>query len=96
MTLEELTLETFTPYIGSAFRIVFSDATITLRLEEVKALKVNLERQGFALEFCGAPGAPVLMQNTYPFEHDVLGRLEIFMVPHGDGPNGALYQAIFT
>ncbi len=96
MTLEELTLDTFKPHVGSAFTIVFSDALITLTLEEVKALKITLGRQGFVLEFQGAPGVPVLMQNTYPLEHDVLGRLEIFMVPHGDGPNGAFYQAVFS
>jgi hypothetical protein len=96
MTLEELRLETFTSHVGSAFRIVFSDATITLTLEHVKPLSTTMERQGFSLEFRGAPGAPVLLQNTYPLEHDVLGRLEIFIVPLSDGENGAQYQAIFT
>jgi hypothetical protein len=96
MTIAELRLETFSPHIGSPFRIVFSDATLTLTLEQVKALNINMERQGFSLEFRGAPGAPVLMQNTYPLEHDVLGQLEIFIVPIGDGENGAQYQAIFT
>jgi hypothetical protein len=38
----------------------------------------------------------VRRQRTYPFEHDDIGRFEIFIVPLGPDREGLRYEAVFT
>jgi hypothetical protein len=98
--LETLTLESFTPHVGGAFRLSTSDGTtLTLTLDEARSLASpgtraegdRRKREPFRLVFRG-PSLPILPQRIYAIEHADLGRLEIFIVPIGAGQ----YEAIFT
>lgn len=52
-------------------------------------------RQPFTLQFHG-PAEPVLPDATYHLQHEVLGGLEVFLVPIGPDAAGMRYEAIFT
>ena len=98
--LDTLTLESFTPHVGGAFRLSPPDGTaLTLTLDEARSLaspgtRADGDRrkpEPFRLLFRG-PSLPILPQCIYPLEHAELGRLELFIVPIGPGQ----YEAIFT
>ena len=43
-----------------------------------------------------ATARPVLAQQIYPFEHDRLGRFDLFIVPVGQDAQGLAYEAVFN
>jgi hypothetical protein len=101
LSLASLTLETFTPHLGSAFVIHLADGTpLTLSLVDIKPLGQGAagERAPFALHFQHPllPRHAYLPQQIYSLEHATLGLIEIFLVPLGPQPGGMQYEAIFT
>lgn len=104
MTLE-LTLDAFAPHEGTVFRIDLADnESIELSLSEVKSMKpnhdVNLEpnlhREPFRLTFRGGSPDAYLPQQIWKLRHDVLGELELFLVPIGPDSDAMCYEAIFN
>lgn len=102
MRLEDMTLETFEPLIGSMFTITFPDREpFQLKLtgaspvmERVRSKK--LKRQPFVIYFEG-PDSVFLQQQMYPFSHDALGNdMQIFIVPTGREDGCYQYEAVFT
>jgi hypothetical protein len=85
----------FEPHVGSAFRA--DDAGIDLELGEVKrhGVQPNAPRtEPFSLYFLGEGGIP---QGILALRHAALGRLEVFVVPIGPGPDGRhRYEAAFN
>jgi hypothetical protein len=51
--------------------------------------------ESFSLFFSG-PKEPVLPQKIYTLKHEVLGTLDLFLVPVGIDQRGAQYQAVFN
>lgn len=99
---EELSIGSFQPHVGTRFRLRASagePAEIDLELEDVLATgarTLGRREQPFALIFRG-PAAVPLPQGTHHLEHDVLGALDIFIVPVGPGDDDQpRYEAIFT
>jgi hypothetical protein len=102
--LDELTIETFQPLIGSSFWLHTTNETgkhkIEVRLEETKKVMENeaarLKRHPFSLYFLG-PGSLYLEQKTYHLTHDAFpDGLEIFLVPIGKDTQGYHYEAAFA
>jgi hypothetical protein len=102
--LDQLTIDTFQPHVGSSFWLHTTNETgnhkIELRLEN--ALKVmeseaaRLDRNPFSLYFRG-PGSIYLEQKTYRLTHDAFPEgLEIFLVPVAKDAHGYTYEAVFT
>lgn len=52
-------------------------------------------REPFSLTFSG-PLEPFLPQATYSFEHELLGALDIFIVPVGRDAESVQYEAVFN
>ena len=96
---DTLTLEHFTPCIGSEFACPTPDGgayLLTLReAESAGHSRAKEARQPFSLIFLG-PLEPVLAQGTYSLEHPTLVTLPIFIVPVGRETAGVCYQAIFS
>lgn len=96
--LEELTMETFQPHVGSSFWLIEGSRKIEMRL--VQAAKVmeseaaRLQRNPFSLFFL----APLyLPQKIYRLTHDAFATpLDIFLVPVEQQPGGFLHEAVFT
>jgi hypothetical protein len=95
MDLGELTLETFTPLVGDAFRIA-EPAAVELELADAtSAGDWPGGRQPFRLLFRG-PRDPLLPQSIYRLAHSELDPMEIFIVPIARDAEHTSYEAIFT
>jgi hypothetical protein len=91
-SLNEITCAALASQVNTPFRIqTASGRTIKVTLAEVKiglerALEAGrrapqeAENERFSLVFSGARGE-LLEQNTYSFEHQRLGRFDLFVVP---------------
>jgi len=105
MPIEKLTLEIFSPLVNSKFKLsVDGGHPVEVELTEAKALDgphtVKPDRNGmvqevFSLMFDG-PENPILQQRIYPFEHEKIGRFDLFIVPVKKIPDGVRYQALFN
>ena len=98
--LDDLTIEHFQPLIGQAFRVTHPDFMEQLTLVEAEAVRVAPPRgmrHGFSLFFEGDSLDRWLEQGRHPLDHATFGRLELFIVPLGPGPNGRFrYEAAFS
>lgn len=97
MQLHELASADFKRHVGEQFRIHYGGAQpLPVQLSEVAdapSLAANL-RAPFSLLFHG-PADGWLQQGTYTFEHDAMGRMDIFVVPLGSDAEGMRYEVIF-
>src|SRR4051794_27277448 len=94
-----LTIDDFSPHVNTNFKpSLEGQSEINLELIRVEDLnKTDEERQQFnrfGLEFQGPPF--YLPQSTYNLTHDVMGQLQIFLVPLGKNDRGFVYQAVFN
>jgi hypothetical protein len=96
--LDQLTIETFEPLVGSTFWAQIPGHKIELRLtaarKVMESAAARLARNPFSLYFL----APILIpQQTCRVTHDAFVEpLEMFLVPIGQEPNGYAYEAVFT
>ena len=104
-TIDQFKLETFAPLVGSKFR-VYTEAAGFIELELVEATEfrghgskpapgTGLMQESFSVIF-GGPDNRLLPQGMYAFEHEGLGRFELFIVPVGRKPGVFQYQAVFN
>ena len=94
---DDLTANSFQPFLEKTFRIHLGPSSMDLTLSECQILGGRRPgaRDPFSLLFHG-PMQPVLPQRIYPMEHEGLGALEIFLVPIGPDAQGMRYEAVFT
>jgi hypothetical protein len=97
---DQPTVQTFSPHVGSIFRIEASDGFVELVLSEATAIEASEPlppggRAQFSLSFRGPP-QPILPQRIYRLAHDALGVLEIFLVPIGADDEAVTYEAVFA
>lgn len=101
ISLDAVGPDTFAPLIGQPFQLASGAGArvqAELALAEVKRLghrRADAPRDPFSLLFRGLPGLH-LPQGIHRLEHASLGALEIFITQIGDGPQGSLFEAVFT
>jgi hypothetical protein len=96
--LDQLTIESFEPLVGTSFWVRDGDRKIELKL--IRAAKVmeseaaRLQRSAFSLFF----RCPLhLAQQIYPVTHETLSEpLEIFLVTIGKDSQAFTCEAVFT
>lgn len=98
--LEQLTIDTFEPHVGTSFWAEFPNgAKVELRLDRVgkvmESEMARLNRQPFSLFFSG-PKSFRLNQHTYHIVHDAMEAMDIFIVPVGETAETFEYEAVFT
>jgi len=100
--LKDLTIEDFSPRVGSRFQLDTADAevgTVAIELVEASPMgsrsSVGERRQPFRLIFHG-PRRPALVQRTYRLEHGEIGSYEVFLVPIAEDAEHRHYEAVFT
>ncbi len=101
--MDSLTLSSFSKHLNSTFEID-TDSTdpIIASLIEAKKLASQspnessvTDRSPFSLVFrCNKD--VFLEQKIYKMRHKLMGNLEIFLVPVGNGKDGLLYEAVFN
>lgn len=99
--LDQLTIESFEPHVGSSFWAVFDNGhKVELRLERVgrvmESEAARLHRTAFSLYFLG-PKSIKLPQQIYTIAHDSFPEPQgIFLVPVAEETRGFVYEAVFT
>jgi hypothetical protein len=98
--LDQLTIETFEPYVGTSFWAEFPNgAKVELRL--TRAAKVmeseaaKLPRHPFSLFFIG-PKSFKLEQKIYRITHEAMEPMEFFLVPVAETRETFEYEAVFA
>ena len=98
--LERLQSSDFSPCLNSLFRVPLADADpIPLELAavtELGAAQLSDGRRPFALLFLGPVSHRYLLQGTYTLQHEVLGHLDLFVVPLGPQAGRMRYEVIFN
>lgn len=100
VSLDKLTLTTFLPVVNTIFRVHASDSAF-VELQLTRATPARHSRpdaddhKSFSLFFVG-PGDRLLEQRIHLFEHDQIGRFDLFIVPTGRSGKGFEYQAVFN
>lgn len=98
--LDQLTIESFQPHVGSTFWAEFPNgAKVELRLtgaaKVMESEAARLDRHPFSLYFIG-PRSYQLQQHIYHITHEQLGALDIFIVPVGQDADTYQYEAVFA
>lgn len=95
---------TFTPYVGTEFRVHLSSSKVRrIKLVEVKDYVDSSGQkaarggeESFSLFFT-APSWRTFPQNTYEVEHPALGKFQLFLVPTGMRSGGEqFFEAAFN
>jgi hypothetical protein len=105
MIPDPLKLETFSSLLKTRFR-VYPDTANFIELELVEATEIHSRgktspagkvpvQESFSLMFNG-PENRLLPQRIYLFEHDRMGRFDLFIVPVGQKSGFIQYQAIIN
>ena len=94
LEIERAVAATFAEHLHSAFRVHHEPAVIELTLIAVSDSSTPRQVM-FSLLFRG-PSGPALAQQIYAFEHDRLGRFDLFIVPVGQDAQGLAYEAVFN
>jgi hypothetical protein len=82
--------------LGTTFYLAVNGQRLPVTLVEVTDSKSGGGFQRFSVLFHGPPDR-ALVQGTYALQHDVLGSLDIFIVPViGSGPERMVYEACFN
>ncbi len=97
--MQLLSFETFAPHLNSTFALGLGESSMELTLTQAKKEPfrpfLGMMREPFSLFF--RSGTPVVLpQRSYPFQHESLGKLDIFIVPVGRDVHGIVYQAVFN
>lgn len=100
MSLGELTIEDFSPLVGSTFVLRAADGEIAAELIEARAMPGHQVPEGvrspFSLLWSG-PAEPRLQQGIHAVGHPRLAEaLEIFLVPVGPSDGAPRYEAHFA
>jgi hypothetical protein len=105
IALDQIGFLDFAGMLNTAFRVVTDSRTVELRLVGAKptapsrSANVNGEdavNEEFSLLFSGPVSDP-LTQNTHNFEHQRIGRFQMFVAPVGPlEPGHRYYEAVFN
>ena len=97
--MQILTFESFSPHLNSIFTLGLGESNLDLTLTEAAKQPVRpypgMMREPFSLIFRSTTPV-VLPQRIYPFKHESMGQLDIFIVPIGRDVRGIVYQAVFN
>jgi hypothetical protein len=103
VTLDQIRFADFSVQVGTIFSV--GQKPVELKLVEAKLMPtlhppnriaVDAGNEKFSLLFSGAR-VPALTQDTHVFEHDGIGRFEMFIVPAvSRDASRSYYQAIFN
>jgi hypothetical protein len=96
VALDKLTAADFTRHIDTTFGLLTDSGSVPIILTSVTNAPIEMPgRRQFSLIFL-SPRDLVLPQRIYALRHDVLGVLEIFLVPILPTAENCRYEAVFN
>ena len=91
-----LTHEVFTQHANTKFQVPIDENTaVELELVGISELKLHPRQEEFSLEFRG-PLNMFLGQGVRNFEHEQMGKFELFIAPVEQDAHGFYYEAVFN
>ena len=91
-----LTYQAFSQNLNTKFQVPLDDShRVELELAEISEHKKSPGQEEFALLFRGAREL-FLGQGLRPFEHDQMGKFDLFIVPVRLNEEGYYYEAVFN
>ncbi len=94
--ISKSSVATFEPYVGTVFQAKSdSGASVSLKLSRVIAGPPHPQVRQFSLFFKG-PLDPCLPQQIVHLDQEVLGEMDLFLVPVGIENSEVIYQAVFN
>ena len=91
-----LTHEAFSRQRNTKFQVHLDEKTnVEVELVEVSEVKLYPQQEEFSLEFRG-PLNMFLGQGVRNFEHEQMGKFELFIVPVEQDAQGFYYEAVFN
>lgn len=85
----------YRPHLHSEFRCPLADGRVRPFVLDAVHTRIDDEVQlCFSVQF-RSPGE-TLDQALYALDHDVLGRIELFLVPTRPNRQGVVYEAVFN
>src|SRR5262245_17580813 len=91
VSLDELTFTKFSALLNAPFRVHLDQSNVV----QFRLVAATGQPESFSVVFTG-PADRLLPQKIYPFEHDQLGRFDLFIVPIGKDAQGIQYEAVFN
>ena len=91
-------LASFSPFVGRRFDVTATQGAVELELIEAKALRagVGAPRQDpFSLVFKASKDSD-LWQGPVTLGHELMGQLDLFLVPIGEDQEGRYFEAIYN
>ena len=100
MTTQIMTINDFHPHKSTKFSIQCGDESVPhemelIDIEELKNSRMEGQNKGFVLTFRSLSNG-ILPQKIYTLSHEILGEVQIFMVPIGPDEKGQRYEAVFN
>jgi hypothetical protein len=92
---EELRYETWKAHLNSTFTIKTAPTEVPLQLINISEQKFSSRQERFSVYFKG-PLEGFLPQHSYPFQHEVMGMVDLFIVPIAQENDGFVYEAVFN
>jgi hypothetical protein len=93
---DSLTHDAFAQNVNTKFHVSADDTNqVELELAEVSELKQFKAHEQFTVVFRG-PLDLFMSQGMRSFDHDKLGRFELFIVPIRQDGEGYYYEAVFS
>ncbi len=94
--LGAITKDMFAGSLNGTFCLPFDDGTaINLVLDSLSDLRTGLQYEAFSLVFLG-PRDPILPQQLYHMQNELLGALTLFLVPIGQDAEHTRYEAVIN
>lgn len=89
-------LSAFQKVAGTKFEVILASGNVQLVLSKVTDHGSTPAHEQFSLMLLG-PGDKFLPQQIYSLRHEILGELELFLVPVGQKSDGSYqYEIIFN
>src|SRR2546423_3894420 len=93
---DRLEHEEFAKHLNSKFRIGVNDKeTVEAELTDVSEHLISPKQERFSIVFRTSNDL-FLGQGDRPFEHDQMGKFNLFLVPIGRNEQGTYYEAVFN
>ena len=92
------TKDAFAAEMNTAFTARADDAEkpFEMTLVEVRSVISNRIQECFALLFCSPAEDAPAAQQSFRLAHEVLGEMELFLVPVKKNESGLFYEAVFN
>ncbi len=91
------TREDFTAQLNTSFEAHSETGEVfEMVLVEIKNIISNKIQECFSLLFCASAGNVTVFQQSLRLKHNILGEMDLFLVPVKKNESGLFFEAVFN